>query len=338
MLMRVCHLCTFFSKAEEPGSEAVAHTPDYIASMLAGAASFFAYLRSSTPSLQTKVTQHPYRALALAVVTAAVLVFGYRAWKKYTFDFDKALTDWVNEIPNTPVNKARRLERKMVKRIIQAYSKTSEIKLDLSSKQLTSLPSISVFQSLPHLKKLDLSFNKLESIPEELGKLFPKLDELNLIGNQLTTLPESFSNLKISASKISWLWLRGNKFKELPKISNSNDLRISIALDDRMQTAWSYFEIADKSGLHQLLQLSGTYGNIHKKYDAYRTFVQKLRDWYQKSKGEDEGSVRKEAAHLMIHHLKQTGCNTLNLDNLPSTPPLELFEELKEVDVEITGL
>ena len=50
-------------------------------------------------------------------------------------------------------------------------------------------------EEIYHLQKLNLSDNKLISIPMEIGKLI-NLQELNLSRNQLTSIPPELGNLK----------------------------------------------------------------------------------------------------------------------------------------------
>ena len=70
------------------------------------------------------------------------------------------------------------------------------------------LKSISpAIQQCKKLKKLNLAFCKLESIPKEIGNL-SELEELSLSGNQLKEIPESIFGLK----KLTVLYLDGAPF------------------------------------------------------------------------------------------------------------------------------
>uniref|UniRef100_A0A6I8PGZ7 Leucine-rich repeat-containing protein 59 n=1 Tax=Ornithorhynchus anatinus TaxID=9258 RepID=A0A6I8PGZ7_ORNAN len=75
--------------------------------------------------------------------------------------------------------------------------------LDLSCNKLTSLPS--EFCGLTHLVKLDLSKNKLQQLPLDFGRLV-NLQHLDLLSNKLVTLPVSFAQLK----SLKWLDLKDN--------------------------------------------------------------------------------------------------------------------------------
>lgn len=61
------------------------------------------------------------------------------------------------------------------------------------------------FGILRHLLWLDLSCNKLQSLPDSFGQLV-LLQKLDLYSNQLTTLPLTFWNLR----KLKWLDLKNN--------------------------------------------------------------------------------------------------------------------------------
>lgn len=61
------------------------------------------------------------------------------------------------------------------------------------------------FGSLRHLIGLDLSNNRLQSLPDSFGQL-ALLQKLDLYSNQLRTLPLTFFNLK----KLKWLDLKNN--------------------------------------------------------------------------------------------------------------------------------
>ncbi|XP_045646684.1 platelet glycoprotein Ib alpha chain [Ursus americanus] len=81
--------------------------------------------------------------------------------------------------------------------------------LHLRQSQLTSLQ---IAGSLPRLETLDLSYNKLKSLPA-LGRALPALTTLDVSYNELTSLsPGALDGL----SGLHELYLRGNKLKTLP--------------------------------------------------------------------------------------------------------------------------
>ncbi len=78
-----------------------------------------------------------------------------------------------------------------------------------------------LFDNLGNLKTLDLTSNRLSSLPSDIDGA-STLEYLSLQYNQLTDLPVSIVNL----SKLESLWLNGNYLNELPSsISNLSSLR-----------------------------------------------------------------------------------------------------------------
>ncbi|KAM4665022.1 leucine-rich repeat-containing protein 59 isoform 1-T4 [Discoglossus pictus] len=75
--------------------------------------------------------------------------------------------------------------------------------LDLSCNKLTSLPG--EFCSLTHIVRLDLSKNQLLQLPPEFGRLI-NLQHLDLLQNRLTVLPVTFAQLR----NLKWLDLKDN--------------------------------------------------------------------------------------------------------------------------------
>ncbi|PZC86982.1 leucine-rich repeat-containing protein 57 [Helicoverpa armigera] len=81
--------------------------------------------------------------------------------------------------------------------------------LDLSKNRLTSLPDdISKFKLL---KQLNLDTNRIETIPESLGSM-KKLELFNVSNNLITFLPDSFAKL----SNLKQVYLNNNRLKEFP--------------------------------------------------------------------------------------------------------------------------
>jgi small GTP-binding protein len=93
--------------------------------------------------------------------------------------------------------------------LIEQAAKGGWTTLDLSGKQLSSVPP--EIGKLTYLTHLDLSDNQLTTVPPEIGKL-TNLNHLDLRRNGLTSLPPEISKL----SKLTYLLLTGNKLTNLP--------------------------------------------------------------------------------------------------------------------------
>ncbi len=65
------------------------------------------------------------------------------------------------------------------------------------------------FCSLVHLVKLDLSKNRLHSLPDNIGNL-QRLQYLDLYSNQLTSLPVGLGYMK----NLKWLDVKDNPLEE----------------------------------------------------------------------------------------------------------------------------
>ncbi|CAN8032640.1 unnamed protein product [Ixodes persulcatus] len=76
-------------------------------------------------------------------------------------------------------------------------------RLDLSCNKIASLPD--AFCSLVHLKEVDLSKNRLKELPANFGRL-NNIQRLDLYANNLTTLPLSMCRMK----NLRWLDLKDN--------------------------------------------------------------------------------------------------------------------------------
>ncbi|KAL6059966.1 non-specific serine/threonine protein kinase [Balamuthia mandrillaris] len=74
---------------------------------------------------------------------------------------------------------------------------------------------LSLFDSLTHLTDLDLSHNRLTSLPAQVARLQHSLTRLNLSGNRLTTLSEEGLN---SLDRLQSLTLSYNALTELPEM------------------------------------------------------------------------------------------------------------------------
>lgn len=82
--------------------------------------------------------------------------------------------------------------------------------LNVSFNELTTLPPETPFR-LPHLRVLDLSYNRLKSLPDSIGFLF-HLEELLIPFNQLDSIPDSIVYLKV----LQKLDLSHNSITRLP--------------------------------------------------------------------------------------------------------------------------
>uniref|UniRef100_A0A5S6L1D6 Leucine-rich repeat-containing protein 59 n=1 Tax=Xenopus tropicalis TaxID=8364 RepID=A0A5S6L1D6_XENTR len=78
--------------------------------------------------------------------------------------------------------------------------------LDLSCNKLTSLPDD--FCNLSYIVRLDLSKNQIAQLPSEFGRLV-NLQHLDLLQNRIVALPVSFAQLK----SLKWLDLKDNPLK-----------------------------------------------------------------------------------------------------------------------------
>lgn len=97
--------------------------------------------------------------------------------------------------------------------------------LNVSFNELTTLPPEIPFR-LPHLRVLDLSYNRLKSLPDSIGYLF-HLEELLISFNQLEAIPDTIIYLKV----LQKLDLSHNCITQLPdnlgKITTLAKLNVS---------------------------------------------------------------------------------------------------------------
>ncbi len=107
--------------------------------------------------------------------------------------------------------------------LVEIARKYGSAELDLSNKQLTSLPP--QIEKLPYLTRLNLSKNRFASVPLEILKL-TNLVTLDLGSNELTSLPPEITKL----TNLTDLGLWGNQLTSLPpeitKLTNLTDLRL----------------------------------------------------------------------------------------------------------------
>lgn len=80
---------------------------------------------------------------------------------------------------------------------------------------------------IPGLRVLDVSDNRLESVPREIA-LLAHLEELHISNNQLSALPEELAQL----TRLRILDVRGNRLQTVPRSLTSIAL-----LDDNVEAA-----------------------------------------------------------------------------------------------------
>jgi len=116
------------------------------------------------------------------------------------------------------------MESNEIKDLIREAQKSNVTVLDLSFKNLTSLPP--EITELKNLRKLDISGNQLTSLPPEITEL-KNLTTLDISNNQLTSLPPEIKELK----NLTELNISGNQLTSLPleikELKNLKTLDIS---------------------------------------------------------------------------------------------------------------
>ena len=85
------------------------------------------------------------------------------------------------------------------------------LSLHLSTNKFVEFPTI-VCQ-LKSLRFLDLSMNRIESIPNEIANLAPTLETLLLYDNYIGALPETLCDLV----NLQTLWVGSNQIQRLPR-------------------------------------------------------------------------------------------------------------------------
>jgi len=96
-------------------------------------------------------------------------------------------------------------------------------RLDLASKDITSLSDLLTL-SLPHLVELNLARNRISSIPR-IGFIAKNLEVLDLSYNRLEELPDGFVDME---NKIRCLKLEGNRIGTLETITRLRILSTSL--------------------------------------------------------------------------------------------------------------
>lgn len=151
------------------------------------------------------------------------------------------LDQWIEEASEAELN-----SRLLAKGIVEDFlSNPCETTVSFCNLQLSTLPNIWEYSEFTkRLKKLNLSENKLSTIPDSIGKL-KALTTLHLYDNHLQEIPQSLTNLNnltwlnvgkneittipgyiTNLKKIQILSLSGNKIKEIPEfIQKLNKLK-----------------------------------------------------------------------------------------------------------------
>ncbi|KAH9131100.1 hypothetical protein LEN26_007904 [Aphanomyces euteiches] len=120
----------------------------------------------------------------------------------------------------------------------QILALSNMVIVDLARNKLTALPSAFVYH-LDSAEEVDLSYNRLESLPDEIGQL-QAVRLLNLRGNQLTSLPSTLTKL----SKLEILDVASNQLESIqeddPRSAaswkNLRSLRMLFLTDNRLKT------------------------------------------------------------------------------------------------------
>lgn len=122
------------------------------------------------------------------------------------------------------------MEDKELTDFIYKAVKKGRKKLDLSSKDLASLPP--EIGMITTLTQLDLSGNRLTTLPAEIG-LLTNLTHLHIRGNQLISLPSEIGQL----SNLNQLIVSNNRLVSLPsEIGNLANLSQLIASGNRLSS------------------------------------------------------------------------------------------------------
>src|SRR3990172_3609002 len=155
------------------------------------------------------------------------------AWREkeraFRPELEESLNSWA---ANSWAEEINRQEAKL--RIESFLNDESKNTLDLSSLSLTSLPPI--FNTDPFIKrltKLDISHNRLTSLPSEIGRL-QALQLLQVSSNQLTSLPSEIGRLQalqllqVSSNRLTSLPSEIGRLQALQGLGGSNNQLTSL--------------------------------------------------------------------------------------------------------------
>ncbi|KAI9189431.1 hypothetical protein H9P43_000864 [Blastocladiella emersonii ATCC 22665] len=118
----------------------------------------------------------------------------------------------MHRAPSSSQTSARRVTFSVREGRLAHRSSTAETSLSFANEQLTELPEeLAGYRHPGSVKSLDLSKNRLESVPLEWAK-FSSLRRLNLSHNKLTTVPAAIP----ACPSLVWLDLSGNPLASLP--------------------------------------------------------------------------------------------------------------------------
>jgi len=154
----------------------------------------------------------------------------------WVYKLNNQFPDWKQHFNNKPVRKVYSLLVKLnrLKKEINyggsIYQLFQETKLDLSSKNIKTLPP--VIGSLSNLQELYLDNNKIETLPPEIGSL-SNLQELYLENNKIETLPPEIGSLR----NLQQLYLNNNQIKTLPpEIGSLSNLQTLSLFNNKIET------------------------------------------------------------------------------------------------------
>ncbi|XP_060080430.1 leucine-rich repeat protein lrrA-like [Ylistrum balloti] len=149
---------------------------------------------------------------------------------------------------------------------------TGHVEIDLSSRDLQSIPEDILIRSSSQVKQMLLDYNDLESLPEHFSKCFPSLEVLSLTGNEITFLPSLtgckgclrelhlnencmtiLSESICDLTHLQVLKATGNSLKILPdNIGELRNLRILCLDDNKLESLPSTIGLLEKLEILEL--------------------------------------------------------------------------------------